>query len=235
MNHRSRLRSLAAIGIACLALAACAKQSTTTQESTATTQTKPSQTNPSDFPIYAGSTVVETSPVDYGAMFAMIRKNDPSAKLPGNYRGHEIIFATSATLPQLRAWVAHLKTAPPLGFHATSTTAGFTLSTNGQDANAEAGGLFETANARRSVFVLALDPKVVRTQLGPALDMVDKYTALPPMLRGPIDDEMKKQLGYTVTEMLDRHSPIGLIFATLKTMGPGNRRAIVLIDESKAS
>ena len=73
----------------------------------------------------------------------------------------------------------------------------------------------------------------MREKLGPALDAADKYAALPGMLRDPIDQQMKKQLGYTVGEMLDRHSPIGMIFATLKTMRP-DRRAIVLIDETKA-
>jgi hypothetical protein len=55
------------------------------------------------------------------------------------------------------------------------------------------------------------------------------------MLRAPIDDQMKHQLGYTVSEMLDRHSPIGIIFATLKSMSTADRRAIVLVDETKTN
>ncbi|MDB5041337.1 MAG: hypothetical protein JWN27_2063 [Candidatus Eremiobacteraeota bacterium] len=223
-----RTSVLAAAGIACLALCSCAKQST--EESR-----PPAQTNPSDFPLYPGSTLVEVAPIDYGAMFAMIRKNDPSAKLGTNYRGHEIVVSTSATIPQLRTWVTHLRTSPPLGFHFTRTTAGFSIGSGSSSKNAEVDGLFETANAQRVVFVIALDPKRVRAQLGPALDMIDNYTALPPMLRAPIDDQMKHQLGYTVSEMLDRHSPIGIIFATLKTMSTADRRAIVLVDETKTN
>jgi hypothetical protein len=223
-----RTSVLAAAGIACLTLWSCAKQST--EESR-----PPAQTNPSDFPLYPGSTLVEVAPIDYGAMFAMIRKNDPSAKLGTNYRGHEVIVSTSATIPQLRTWVTHLRTSPPLGFHFTRTTAGFSIGSGSSSKNAEVDGLFETANAQRVVFVIALDPKRVRAQLGPALDMIDNYTALPPMLRAPIDDQMKHQLGYTASEMLDRHSPIGIIFATLKTMSAADRRAIVLVDETKTN
>jgi len=225
-----RTSVLAAAGIACLALCACAKQSTT-EESTS----RPAQTNPSDFPLYPGTTLVEVAPVDYGAMFAMIRKNDPSAKPGANYRGHEVIVSTGATIPQLRTWVAQLKAAPPLGFHSTRTTGAFSLGPGSRQRSAEVDALFETANSQRVVFVVALDPKSIRAQLGPALDMVNNYTALPPMLRAPIDDQMKHQLGYTVSEMLDRHSPIGIVFATLKTMSDADRRAIVLIDESKTN
>jgi hypothetical protein len=167
-------------------------------------------------------------------MFAMIRKNDPSAKPGANYRGHEIIVSTNASIPQLRAWMAKLKTAPPLGFHSTRTTGAFSIGPGSSERSAEVDALFETANSQRIVFVIALDPKSIRAQLGPALDMIDNYTALPPILRAPIDDQMKQQLGYTASEMLDRHSPIGIVFATLKTMSTADRRAIVLVDESKA-
>jgi hypothetical protein len=223
-----RTSVLAAAAIACLALCACARQSTTEESAS-----RPAQTNPSNFPLYPGTSLVEVAPVDYSAMFAMIRKNDPSAKPGANYRGHEIIVSTSATIPQLRTWVAHLKTAPPLGLHYTPSTAAFSTGSGSSQRSAEVDALFETANSQRIVFVIALDPKRIRAQLGPALDVADNYTALPPMLRAPIDDQMKHQLGYTVSEMLDRHSPIGMIFATLKTMSTADRRAIVLIDESK--
>jgi hypothetical protein len=224
-----RTSVLAAAGLACLALCACARQSTT-EESTS----RPAQTNPSNFPLYPGTTLVEVAPIDYGTMFAMIRKNDPSAKPGENYRGHEIIVSTSASIPQLRTWVAKLKTAPPLGFHYSPSTAAFSIGPGSSErSSAEVDALFETANSQRIVFVIALDPKRIRAQLGPALDVADNYKALPPMLRAPIDDQMKQQLGYTVSELLDRHSPIGMIFATLKTMSTADRRAIVLVDESK--
>ena len=229
----NRSLTLAVAAAAVLALAACAKQTATTDEST--TSTSVSRTNPSDFPLYPGSTVVEVAPVDYGAMLAMIKKNDPGASVGGNYRGHEIIVSTAATLPELRAWVGKLKSAPPLGFHLTTGAGGFATGAGSADASLESSAMFETAGSKRVAVVIALDPKRIRAQLGPALDAVDKYTALPPMLRGPIDEQMKAQLGYSVSDMLDRHSPIGMVFATLKTMSAADRRAIVLIDETKAS
>ncbi|HEY4441215.1 MAG TPA: hypothetical protein VGN14_12225 [Candidatus Elarobacter sp.] len=227
-----RFCSWAFLAVALLAGAGCAKQETTSTTTT-TNAPPPDRSNPSDFPVYPGSTVVESAPVDYGAMFAIIKKNDPSAKVPGNWRGHEVVFSTGASFAALKSWVGQLKTAPPLGMHVTSSAGGFTFKGDGENGTASAGQLFQTADAKRAVFVLALDPKAVRQSLGPALDMIDKYNALPPMLRGPVDDQTKKQLGYSVSEMLDRRSPIGIVFATLRTMS-GDRRAIVLIDESKS-
>ena len=232
MRRPLPLRLAFAVTIA-VSLAACAKQTSTTTESTTTTPV--SRTNPSDFPLYPGSAVVESAPVDYGAMLAIIKKNDPSAKVGGNYRGHEVILSTPATLPELRTWVGKLKSAPPLGFHVVASPSGFSAGSSAADANLVSGAYFETAGSKRVVFLLALDPKRIRAQLGPALDVVDKYTALPPMLRGPVDQQMKEQTGYSVSEMLDRHSPIGMVFATLKSMSSANQRAIVLIDETKAS
>jgi hypothetical protein len=227
MTNR-RIRALAAASMACLVLCACAKQ--TTQESTESRQPA-ALTNPSDFPLYADAKIVEVAPVDYGVMLAKIKQHDPTAKTNVNYRGHEIVASSEATMPQLKAWVAKLKATPPVGFHVTSHAGGITFGGGSRESSAEADALFETAQGR-TVFVIALDPRKAREQIGPALDLIDKYSAMPAMLRGPIDDQVKQQLGYTVSEMLDRHSPIGILLATVKTMSSSDRRAIVLVDET---
>ena len=57
---------------------------------------------------------------------------------------------------------------------------------------------------------------------------------VPGMLRGPLDETSKKEFGYSVSEMLDAKSPVGAALSTLNRLQAGDRRAILLIDESRA-
>jgi hypothetical protein len=183
--------------------------------------------NPSNFPLYPKSSVVQVVPVDSTHMFAAIRAADPNATVPRNFRGHEIIAETNATMPQLEAWIRSLKASPPRGLHKAKS--GSSTMVSGSEADAQ----FESANGERSVYLIAAYPRRIREQLGPAWALIDSYTAVPAMLRGPIDEQAKKQMGYTVTEMLDPKSPVGAAIATLKRLQDKDRRAILIIDESK--
>ena len=88
-----------------------------------------------------------------------------------------------------------------------------------------------TRGAPRSVYVFVADPKVIRAEMGFAFDLIDSYAKVPSMLRGPIDDQAKQQLGYSITELLDPNSPVGAVVAAVKEL-KADRRAILLIDES---
>ncbi len=195
--------------------------------------------NPSDFPLYPRSEVVNVVPVDSRQMFAVMRANDPHAKVPENYRGHVIIAETGATLAQLQSWVTALQSAPPHGFH--DTTANVTRSArtrsgsskNGFDINGDGTAQFETADSSRWVWLIAADPRKIHEQAGPLFTLIDAYSAAPDFLRAPIDDEAKKQTGYTVTQMLDAKSPAGAVIAEIKRLQSTDRRAILLIDEAK--
>jgi hypothetical protein len=190
--------------------------------------------NPSDFPLYPRSVVVTVVPVSSAQIFAAMKASDPSIDLPRNFRGHEIIAETGATMKQLDAWITALKTTPPRGLHKVSDKdASATFSS--KERNIVLGANFENASGGRSVFILAADPRKLRETLGPAFALIDNYQAVPGMLRGPLDGESKKQFGYSVTELLDAKSPVGAALAALKRMQSGDRRAILLIDESKAS
>ena len=144
------------------------------------------------------------------------------------------IAETGASMDQLRAWVRGLKSSPPSGFHQVAKRDGSSGTTFGstQDKNA-IGAQFETADGGRSVYVIAADPRKVHEALGPAFTLIDSYSAVPGVMRGTIDDQAKKQLGYSVTEMLDAKSPIGAVVATVKRMQSVDRRAILIIDESR--
>jgi hypothetical protein len=189
--------------------------------------------NPSDFPLYPGSVVVTVVPVESAQMFAAIRMSDPHANVPRNFRGHEVIAQTSVSMKTLTAWVAALKAAPPHGFHVSSTHLEMTPDTaSGTRVDSLVGGQFDGPNGTRSVYVVAADPRRIRQQIGTALDLIDNYANVPLVVRAPIDDQSKKQLGYSVSEMLDGKSPVGAALAALKTLGDKDRRAILVIDES---
>lgn len=189
--------------------------------------------NPSAFPLYPNSEVVTVVAVDSAQLIAAMRKSDPAAQIPRNYRGHEVIAETGATMPQLASWIAALKASPPRGLHAT-THGSFNLhASDGTDKGKEVAAQFESADAARSVFVIVADPRAIRDTAGPLFTLIDSYGAVPAVLRGPIDDQAKQQFGYSVTELLDAKSPVGAVIAELKKLQAANRRAILVIDEAK--
>ncbi|MDB5072809.1 MAG: hypothetical protein JWM87_3920 [Candidatus Eremiobacteraeota bacterium] len=232
MSRPSSSTLLAAV-LAGVLLCACAKHDAGHNE--ATQRHVWALKNPSSFPLYPNSTVVTVVPVDSAQIFAAIRATDPHADLPPNYRGHEIIAETNASMAQLAAWVRTLKASPPQGLRDTSQTASTRSSgDDGMNVNTEVGAKFDSRSGDRTVFVFTADPRKIRQQLGPAFTLFDSYSAVPGVLRAPIDEEAKKQFGYSVTEMLDAKSPVGAAIAELKRLQDTDRRAILIIDESKS-
>lgn len=213
-------------------LAGCATQEQRTTTTTSS-QTHAVLVNPSDFPLYPHAELVSVVPVESAQMFAAIRKTDPNAHLPPkNYRGHEIIAQTSATMTQLTAWIATLRTSPPVGLQPTSDHIDVTPEHNGGKTSIN-GQEFDASGKGRAVYLVIADPAAIRAQMGVVFDLIDGYAKVPPMLRGPLDDRAKQQMGYTVTEMLDPKSPVGAAIGTVKALAATNRRAILIIDESE--
>jgi hypothetical protein len=232
MSRPSPSALLAAV-VAGALLCACAKHDAGSDQPAR--QQRPALRNPSAFPLYSGSTVVTVVPVDSAQIFAAIRASDPHASLPPNYHGHEVIAETSASMAQLRTWLRGLKSSPPAGLRDTSQTKNGRSSGDGNAyVDSDAGATFDSASGDRSVFVFTADPRQIRERMGPAFALFDSYSAVPGVLRAPIDEQSKKQFGYSVTEMLDEKSPIGAAIGTLKRLQDKDRRAILLIDESKA-
>ncbi|HEX3467677.1 MAG TPA: hypothetical protein VHT05_06320 [Candidatus Elarobacter sp.] len=231
MNARNARFATALAALLVFAGAAgCAKQEQSV--STTTTQTHRVLANPSDFPLYPQAGLVAVVPVDSAQMFAAIRKADPHASVPPkNYRGHEVIAQTTATMSQLSAWIATLRSTPPAGFQ-TSDHLDFTPEKNGGK-SAVNGQEFDASAKSRAVYLVVADPALLRSQMGVVFDLIDGYAKVPPVLRGPLDEQAKQQMGYTVTEMLDVNSPIGAIVGAVKQLAGTNRRAILLIDESE--
>jgi hypothetical protein len=190
--------------------------------------------NPSDFPLYPSSVVATVVPITSKQMFTAMRASDPHADLPPNFNGNEVIAENAAPLPQLARWVRGLEAHPPRGLrYVPLRTHNRSRSQASEDASNTVVEL-DSADGSRSVYVVVADPRHVRAALGPMFTLIENYSAVPGVLRGPIDDQAKKQFGYTVTEMLDPKSPVGAAISTVKRMQSTDRRAIVVVDLSKA-
>jgi hypothetical protein len=189
--------------------------------------------NPSDFPLYPRSVLATVVPISSKQMFAAMRASDPHADLPHDYRGNEIIAENAASVRQLSAWVRALEARPPLGLRYVPSHNRSSRSSSSNDSLENTAEL-DSADGSRTVYVVVADPRQVRAALGPMFTLIENYSAVPGMLRGPIDDQAKKQFGYSVTEMLDRRSPVGAAISTVKRMQGVDRRAIVVVDLSKA-
>ena len=231
---RARRSIILAAAVAGALLCACGGGGHQTKNEEAPAHRGPVR-NPSDFPLYPSSVVATVVPITSKQMFAAMRASDPHADLPPNFSGNEVIAENGASLQRLSAWVNQLETRPPHGLRyvpPNSRTRRSTRSSNGTDV----GNAIELDNAdgSRSVYVIVADPRQVRAALGPMFALIENYSAVPGVLRGPLDDQAKKQFGYSVTEMLDAKSPVGAAISTVKRMQNTDRRAIVVVDLSKA-
>lgn len=190
--------------------------------------------NPSGFPLYPRSVVTTVVPINSKQMFAAMRASDPHADLPPDFRGNEVIAENAASVRQLSGWVRALEARPPRGLHYVPSHDRRSRTSSSNDAGVENAIELDNADGSRTVYVIVADPRQVRAALGPVFTLIENYSAVPGMLRGPLDDQAKKQFGYSVTEMLDPRSPVGAAIATVKRMQGADRRAIVVVDLAKA-
>ncbi len=227
-----------AVAVLAVIVAGCSKQSSESKGPTSGPVSN-AVSNPSDFPLYRPSKVVSVAPFDTGKLIdAMIHSEAGKSMRPGEtppppVLGSEVLAATPATLAELRSWVKQLASSPPKGLVLQKESvqhdesARQFMDTFGYD-----GLAFHSSDNKRGVAVLVLDPKKVHEKLGVVFDLIDKYQALPAALRTSIDEQAKKQVGFTVTDMLDKSSPLGLVITATKELSSTNERAIVLIDGS---
>jgi hypothetical protein len=78
-----------------------------------------------------------------------------------------------------------------------------------------------------------MDPQRVNPRVGAILGMIDKYKALPALLRGPLDNVAKERFGMTITQATQPDSPIGAALSALGVLEHKNARGIVVLDAQK--
>jgi hypothetical protein len=231
--NRSLAVVITAAGLLCVAGTGCGKH----QESRTGATSGPILANPSSFPLYSHSDLINVVSIDSAQMFAAIRTSDRKVDVQKNFRGHEVIARNVATMAQLNAWLASLRSRPPAGLRLSPAHVNVdALSGDGKKPGSATinGAQFETRANTREVWVFIADPDRVRAQWAIVFGLIDNYAKMPAMLRGPVDDEAKKQVGYTVTELLDAKSPIGAAVSAIKQLQDTGQRAIVVVDCSQA-
>lgn len=194
----------------------------------------PALRNPLDFPLYPHAALISTK-----SFTQVVRAEGSSgtsvfAQGNGKYTGHEVIASSGASFDALSTWVEQLNTTPPAGYTAVENQ-----SNPDQQAQAQRYGLDyaifkrKAGQSTRGVLVIVMDPQRVNARLGTILGMIDKYRALPAILRTPIDNEAKARYGMTITEATQPDSPIGAALSALGELEHKNTRGIVVLDAQK--
>lgn len=223
------MKRFIAIALAAAALAACSGGGNSQQAGPA-----PALHNPLDFPLYPNASMISAK------SFTQIVHADTSAGASvfaegnGKYTGHEVIASSAASYDALSAWVERLNAAPPAGYVAVEDQ-----NTPDHQAFAQRAGfdyaIFtkKAGNSTRGVLVIVMDPQRVNQRFGAILGMIDKYKALPAMLRTPIDNEAKSRYGMTITQATQPDSPIGAALSALGELEHKSARGIVVLDAQK--
>lgn len=213
-------------------LAACTQHAGTTSQSTPA----PVPTNATGFPLYGGSELLaardwqETVSADVAQ-----HAQGVFGEGAGKYVGHETIAKTPASMPELEAWLRDVQKTPP---------AGYTVVVSGNRADEARGrarqiGIdfaafkHDVNGRRRNVVVVALDPTTIDTKAGPMLGLIGKYKMLPQGLRDPIDEQAKRQTGFTISEALSTDTPIGAALDAFDRLRATGQRGIVVLDAGK--
>jgi hypothetical protein len=182
----------------------------------------PGATNPIDFPLYNGSMVLSSRDWHGAAGSTAVS-------------GREVIAESSATLPELEAWLKSTSASPPIGYSVAASGS----SIDSAHRHAQAMGLdFQVFShpdngKNRELVVVVLDPTTFETKAGPMLSLIDKYSMLPQSLRDPIDAQVKARTGFTVSQALDPSQPIGAALAAARTLRDSGQRGVVLVDAVK--
>jgi hypothetical protein len=226
---RQHVRALVAVALVAVALSACAKtgQQATTAESSAP---QTALTNPTKFPLYQDAKILDVKPFSQ----TINAGNGTAAAIAGGgagkYEGHSVISESSASLDDLKKWLAQSESSPPAGFTHVAG-AQYPAATAMASKFGITYGIFKAGTG--GAVVAVVDPSVTKAKLGFLVGLVDKYQSLPGPLKGQIDDQAKQRTGYSISELMNPSSPIGMTLAALKEVNQGGQRAIVLVDANK--
>jgi hypothetical protein len=223
---------LAPLGLAAVLLSACGG-GTSSSQSSPTAQ--PSIANSIDFPLFANSRVLVAK--NYTQVVNTTNAPGGGILLGGNgqYKGNEVIAASPASFDQLRTWLRSVSAKLPPGY------------TNVQESGTEKAraevqrygmdfAVFQktgTGKDPTGLLVLVMDPAHVSKSLGPALNLITRYRSLPDFAKKPIDDQVKAQTGFSVTEALQPESPIGTALDALAEFSHSDQRAVILVNAQK--
>jgi hypothetical protein len=195
-----------------------------------------SKGNPIAFPLFDGASVLSShewhrtiTRVPGGADRTVY------AQGAGTYAGHDVVAGTQAFMPALEAWLGDLGASPPPGY--TVAVTGNTVDTV-REHTRQLGFDFQaftnTENGKRhGVVVMAVDPQTLDEKAGPMLGLIGRFKYMPKTLRDPLDDQIKRQTGFSLSDATNPDTPVGAAIAALSELRDFGGRGIVLIDAVK--
>lgn len=224
--------------------------------------TKGSQGGPSGgqalstFPVYSPSSVATVGKYDDSSEVTKLGSSffetGPDANHP--FIGTQELIKTSASIDDLDAWLVKLDQSPPTDFAPNETPEQATSAApaTGQPAAPEPSpsptgnpirdslkifGLvpseYWTKDRSRVVMLIVFDPKKVADHLGPTMDVLDQYDKIPALMRGAMDETIKKQVGLSVSDLTSPNTPMGMIVYAARNWRNEDTRAIILVDANR--
>lgn len=197
------------------------------------TQSGPA-TNPIDFPLASDSRVLVAKAFKQDIHTTNSSNDTVMKEGNGMYVGNEVIAGSPASFDALQAWLKAQYAKPPAGYRQSSD-----VHASQQDETARSFGVdgrdFETTQSGKkvSLIVVVMDPAKVTGRLGPVLTLIRRYRDMPEFMRSPIDKQVKDQTGYSVSDMLQPDSPLGLALDALGEFSHTNERAILMLNAHK--
>ena len=195
----------------------------------------PALANTIDFPLFEQSRILVSKGFSQVVNGTGSQANGVLMSGNGTYQGNEVIAATPASMDQLRGWLQGVDAKPPQGYQRVQNIDYGTARANTVRYGLDF-ALFEHPRPGKNptgLLVIVMDPARVTKSLGPALPLISRYRNLPDFARKPIDDQVKSQTGFSVTEVLQPNSPIGMALGALDDFSHSNDRAILLLSAQK--
>ena len=210
----------------------------------------------STFPVYSPSSVATVGKYDDSSEVTKLGSSffetGPDANHP--FIGTQELLKTSASIDDLDAWLVKLDQSPPTDFAPNETPEQGTSAApaTGQPAAPEPSpsptgnpirdslkifGLvpseYWTKDRSRVVMLIVFDPKKVADHLGPTMDVLDQYDKIPALMRGAMDETIKKQVGLSVSDLTSPNTPMGMIVYAARNWRNEDTRAIILVDANR--
>jgi hypothetical protein len=214
------------------ALTACSNSS----GSHGTTGSPSSPTDPIAFPLFDGAEVL-TSHSWHRTIVAQPGAADSAvfAQGAGRYDGHDVVAGTQALMPALEAWLGDISAHPPSGYTVAITGNGVdAVRTHTRVLGFDFQAFTNSENGKKhGVVVMAIDPQMLDQKAGSMLSLIGRFKYVPKSLRDPLDLQVKRATGFSLTDATNPDTPIGAAVAALDQLHEYGGRGIVLIDAVK--
>lgn len=193
-------------------------------------------TDPIAFPMFSGAAVL-SSRNWHRTITAQPGVTDQTvfAQGAGTYAGHDVVAGTQAMMPALEAWLGDLNSNPPAGY--TVALSGNTVDavrTHTRELGVDFAAFTNVEGGKRhGVVVMAVDPQTLDEKAGPMLGLIGRVKYMPKSLRDPLDAQVRRQMGFSLSDAGNPDTPLGAAIAALDQLRDFGGRGIVLIDAVK--